>query len=63
LVILIREIYYIQLLRGLLIVFLSIIIKPYYQDISDDSYKDLPQEQTNLLLRQIELSLDKIKQV
>jgi hypothetical protein len=63
LVALIGETYYIQLPRGLPIVFLSIAIKPYYQDISDDSYENLPQEQANLSLRRIELSLDKIKQI
>jgi hypothetical protein len=61
LVALIGETYYIQLLQGLFTVFLSIIIKPYYQDVSNDSYEDLSQKQTNLLSRQIELSLDKDK--
>jgi hypothetical protein len=44
-------------------VFLSTAIKPYYQDVSDDSYKNLPQEQTNLSPRRIELSLDKIERI
>jgi hypothetical protein len=63
LVVLIREIYYIQLPRGLPTEFLLTAIKPYYQNVSNDSYEDLPQEQTNLLPRQIELPLDKIKQI
>jgi hypothetical protein len=63
LVALIRETCYIQLPQGILIVFLSTVIKPYYQDISDDSYENLLQEQANLSPRRIELPLDKIKRI
>jgi hypothetical protein len=42
---------------------LSTEIKLYYQNVSDDLYEDLLQEQANLSPRRIELSLDKIKQV
>jgi hypothetical protein len=44
-------------------VFLSIVIKLYHQSILNDSYENLSQKQTNLSLRQIELPLDKIKQI
>jgi hypothetical protein len=63
LVALIRETCYIQLLQDTPITFLSIAIKLYYQDVSDDLYENLPQEQANLSLRRIELLLDKIKRV
>jgi hypothetical protein len=66
LVAIIRETYYIQLPQGLPIVFLLTVIKLYYQnvsDISNDSYKNLLQEQANLSLKRIELLLDKIKQI
>jgi hypothetical protein len=63
LVALIGKTYYIQLPRDLPTVFLSIVIKPYRQDVSNNSYKNLLQEQANLSPRQIELFLDKIEQV
>jgi hypothetical protein len=63
LVALIRETCYIQLPRGTPTAFLLTAIKPYCQDISDDSYEDLPQEQANLSPRRIELPPDKIEQV
>jgi hypothetical protein len=44
-------------------VFLSMVIKLYCQDVLDNLYENLLQEQANLSLKQIELLLDKIKQV